>query len=579
MKIKFWKWLCILGICLSTWLTGQEHYTLIEDQPTVPFLNPSLAKRQTLKLRLPNGLEAYLISDPDANKAGAVLTVQAGSWNDPEEYPGLAHFLEHMLFLGTEKYPLESDYDRFIHENDGETNAYTASDYTLYLFSISPKAFEEALDRFAFFFKKPLFNPSGVSRELHAIEQEFTKDFDEDGIREHYVLKEIASPQHPFHRFSAGNLSTLAKVSQKTLREWHQKHYSAHLMRLIVQAPFPLENLQSWVLQNFNDIPSTYQKPFYPQMPVLTEEMQGKIVYIEPVKNTRSLHLLWEIPAFASQPSSLSTDDFVATLLGDEGPGSLLANLKAECLAEGLSCSGFRIGKYHSLFSLEVYLTQEGLEKIEQVIMRCFQAINILQNQELPPYLFEEFKKIHTIRYQHRPREDIFNYLMKMGRLLVYEDLKNFPESVLIPQTFDPHLVREFLGYLSPQRVHTAVVASHPEIVGSYNLQERWMGIPYKVQEHSFESIARCDSQQFHLPPPNPFIPRELKIIETSVLNLLIPFKSLFFLKIMSMLKFTMHPIHTFKCLKLCCILRLKPLQLYRMMLEKWQWPICTSSV
>ena len=314
MNIKLWKWLSVLGICLSTWLTGQEPYTLyrnlsqtwnldraktpglddrksvhisnidrftivqprelshktkskfetgcgIEDQLTVPFLTPSLAKRQTLKLRLPNGLEAYLISDPDANKAGAVLTVQAGSWNDPEEYPGLAHFLEHMLFLGTEKYPLESDYDRFIHENDGKANAYTSSDYTLYLFSISPKAFEEALDRFAFFFKKPLFNPSGVSRELHAIEQEFTKNFNQDGLREHYVLKEIASAQHPFHRFSAGNLSTLAKVSQKTLREWHQKHYSAHLMRLIVQAPFPLEKLQSWVLQNFNDIPSTYQQP------------------------------------------------------------------------------------------------------------------------------------------------------------------------------------------------------------------------------------------------------------------------------------------------------------------------------
>ena len=97
----------------------------------------------------------------------------------------------------------------------------------------------------------------------------------------------------------------------------------------------------------------------------------------------------------------------------------MLANLKAECLAEGLGCSGLRLGKHHLLFSLEVHLTQEGLQQIEQVINQCFQAINILQNQELPPYLFEEFKKIHTIRHQYQPREEIFNYLMKMGALLV----------------------------------------------------------------------------------------------------------------------------------------------------------------
>src|ERR1700722_2499098 len=92
---QFWKYFLILGICFNGIVLGEEvsSYTLVSNETHVPILTPSLAQRQTLKLRLPNGLEAYLIEDPEATHAGAVLTVQAGSWQDPDQFPGLAHFL------------------------------------------------------------------------------------------------------------------------------------------------------------------------------------------------------------------------------------------------------------------------------------------------------------------------------------------------------------------------------------------------------------------------------------------------------------------------------------------------------
>lgn len=70
-----------------------------------------------------------------------------GSMNDPVELPGLAHFLEHMLFLGTEKYPEENDYSKYLAENGGSSNAYTARDHTNYYFDVSPSALKGALDR------------------------------------------------------------------------------------------------------------------------------------------------------------------------------------------------------------------------------------------------------------------------------------------------------------------------------------------------------------------------------------------------------------------------------------------------
>ncbi|HRD55976.1 MAG TPA: insulinase family protein, partial [Parachlamydiaceae bacterium] len=147
---------------LPALIFSESSYTVIEDLAKEPILTPSFRHQKTLKIRLANGLEALLISDPMIDQSGAVLTVKTGSFEDGEETPGIAHFLEHMLFLGTKKYPQESGYQHFIAENGGLTNAFTSNDFTAYIFSVNNNAFLEALDRFSEFFKEPLFNPSGV---------------------------------------------------------------------------------------------------------------------------------------------------------------------------------------------------------------------------------------------------------------------------------------------------------------------------------------------------------------------------------------------------------------------------------
>ena len=83
-------------------------------------------------LRLANGLQVVLISDPGEDKGAAALSVAVGSFDNPQEWPGLAHFLEHMLFLGTEKYPEPGAYQAFISAHGGSHNAYTSLARTSY---------------------------------------------------------------------------------------------------------------------------------------------------------------------------------------------------------------------------------------------------------------------------------------------------------------------------------------------------------------------------------------------------------------------------------------------------------------
>jgi insulysin len=98
---------------------------------------------------LPNKLNCLLVSDPDADKSAASLDVKVGSALDPKPLYGIAHFLEHMLFLGTRKYPMESEYKKFIEDNGGYSNAHTFPANTNYHFEVSNEAFKEALDRFS----------------------------------------------------------------------------------------------------------------------------------------------------------------------------------------------------------------------------------------------------------------------------------------------------------------------------------------------------------------------------------------------------------------------------------------------
>ena len=84
-------------------------------------------------------IQVLLISDETTDKSAAALDVHIGHMSDPVNLPGLAHFCEHMLFLGTEKFPDENEYSKFLSQHGGSFNAFTSSDHTNYYFDVSPE--------------------------------------------------------------------------------------------------------------------------------------------------------------------------------------------------------------------------------------------------------------------------------------------------------------------------------------------------------------------------------------------------------------------------------------------------------
>lgn len=492
-------------------------YKVINDKSKLPILSPGLVMRKTQKIQLENGLQALLISDPKTELSGAMISVKSGSWDDPSTYPGLAHFLEHMLFLGTLKYPKESEYESFIADHGGQSNAFTTENSTNYLFTVGNNAFQESLSRFSSFFKEPLFNPSGVSRELNAIDQEYAKNIESDTYRQIYVLKELADPRHPFNHFSSGNSASLAKAKRDTLDEWFRSHYSANLMKLIVYSPLPVDKLADLVVQDFSGIPNKNRLATTIEFPAFKVDGEKKFVYIEPIRNTRTLTLVWELPAKFSNLKVTQPDLILSYILGNEGEKTLLAQLKRENLAESLASGATKIGNNLTLFFLEIDLTTEGLHDLDHVIARCFQAIKALETNGVPSYLFDEIQKMATIEYQYQSRENEFQMLMKHAGQIHEEDLSTYPEHVTVVQQFSPSDIQELLKWLTPQNALYLVTAPSNVTGIKPDKKEKWVGVEYAVKTIPRDLVDKWKhvavSPEINVPPPNIFMPDDLRLV------------------------------------------------------------------
>lgn len=509
--------LFFLSFLVAASLAAVPSYQEIEDKNTLSLLTPTLQNIQTAKIRLSNDLEAYLISDPEARQSAAALSVGVGSWEDPDSLPGTAHFLEHMLFLGTTKYPKESGFSAFITEHGGVNNAYTASTHTNYHFSVNHDGFEEALDRFSWFFKEPLFTPSGVDREMQAVDQEFAKNLEDDAWRQTYVQKALANPQHPYSRFQAGNLETLQAISQEELQEWYREHYSANLMKLVVYSPLPLDQLKALVSEDFSEIPNQSKSRLSLDTPMLSHSRQGHLTSVVPIKDLKRLVFTWELPKKFAHMLRQQPQEVVSHILGHEGPESLLAQLKREELAEGLSAGGSPYGPDNFLFQITVHLTDKGLKKRELVMERLFQALSQFKKRGVPDYLFQEVVELSTLNYQYQTRKEPFDLVTAHAAALQTESLETYPMLTLVPQEFSPQSIKEMMEHLSPQAAYYTVIASPSSSGLASDRTEKWVGVKYGLRSMDEELLNRWSFTEPHaaidLPPPNPFIPQSLAVL------------------------------------------------------------------
>ena len=535
---------------------------------TSPIVKPLLDTREYRHITLgTNKLEALLISDPAADKSAAALDVRVGSLFDPPQWQGLAHFTEHMLFLGTAKYPSEDEYQSYLAKHGGSSNAFTADNHTCYFFSISPDHLPGALDRFGQFFVDPLFTQSATDREVNAVHSEHSKNVQEDMWRQYQLMRELLfDPKHPAHHFSTGNKDTLSAVPREVLLNFHKAWYSANVCRVAVLGKESLDELEKMVTTIFSDVPNKdvvvpvgtgfsneafvtaigdvvkpaagvdTSKLSFPEIPEGSGTVQhvnpqclNKQTFITPVKEQRSVQFGWFLPEqrtmWQTKPAR-----YLLHILGHEGPGSLTSVLKAQGIATDLSgglsydCAGV------ALFKVDIHLTKPAAEKLAsgQLLAELTETVAVyirLATEQLSESLWKEVEVVDNLGFTFRAAVDPMTTVQTAANALHYYPADQVLAGPARIYAYDEAAIREHLQELTSSKMFVTCIGR--EFAEKCTQTEKWYGTKFgqvpidpsilskftsveKMSESEFQQLAK--TMGLAMPAANPFLPTNLEV-------------------------------------------------------------------
>lgn len=484
-----------------------QTFTAVEKSP--------LDNRQYLSTTLENGLKVVVVSDKDTNSAGATLVVGTGSFDNPKEFKGLAHFLEHMLFLGTKKFPVPDEFQKFIQEHGGTHNATTEDEQTSYYFTIEADALPKALDRFSDFFVAPLFTKELVGREINAVDSEFQMNLQQDAWAALEVFRETCNPHHPFSQFSVGNLQTLAKDQDKlyeALIAFHQKEYRANKMTLALVGPQSVSELMQLAKKYFSTIPGNGNAT--PARPLVYDTPQlGLDIFMKTHGDRAELNLIFP---FASDSSfeQQKAANLLAHLLGFDGKGGLSIVLKEKQWVNSVSSQYESLTREQATLTLSISLTPLGLKHIDDITQMTFSYINMLKQKGIPTYLFDEIKQLSQWDFQYVDKQDPggLSQVLAAG-------LQRYPAAKLVKSFFvmsqgdyPEKEIQYLLTKLSPENMRRLVMS--PGQKG--NQTSQWYQASYRVEKLSEKKLSQFATavplSEFILPAKNPYIPQKLVI-------------------------------------------------------------------
>ncbi|KAJ8377820.1 hypothetical protein AAFF_G00251390 [Aldrovandia affinis] len=460
-------------------------------------------------------------------QSAAALCIGVGSFSDPCDLPGLAHFLEHMVFMGSEKYPAENGFDAFLKKHGGSDNASTDCERTIFQFDVQRKHFREALDRWAQFFICPLMIKDAIDREVEAVDSEYQLAKPSDSHRKEMLFGSLARPGHPMGKFCWGNAQTLKHEPREKmidtyqrLREFWERHYSAHYMTLAVQSRESLDTLEEWVREIFSKVPNNGQpKPdFSGLLDPFDTPVFSKLYRVVPVRKVHALTITWALPP-QEKHYRVKPLHYISWLIGHEGTGSILSLLRKKCWALALfggnSETGFDQNTTYSIFSISITLTDEGYHNFYQVADLVFQYLRMLQLLGPQQRIYEEIQKIEANEFHYQEQTDPIEYVED-----ICENLQLFPKEDFLTGDqlmfeYRPEVISAALGLLTPDRANLMLLS--PEQEGSCELRERWFGTQYSVQDVQQEWRERWEGQfplnpDLHLPAENKFIATDFSL-------------------------------------------------------------------
>ena len=342
--------------------------------------------------RLPGGMRLGFIALPPGSQAAALVRVHAGAHDAPLDYPGLAHFLEHLLFLGSHGYPQAQSLMPFVQGCGGQLNASTRERHTDFFFQVPSDAFDDALKRLLDMLARPLLDPAAQLREREVLQAEFlARGRDRETLCDAAIGTALGEA-HPFAAFHAGNRETLPvedETFQRALHGYHRRFYQTGQLELLIAAPFALQQ----VLQTL-DCPECQLlggEPVTRSIPPL-RMAEGPALRLQVAGARPCLNLAFALDGLPGEAAVAL--DLLGEWLASQAPDSLLARLREPDWCDRVT---LRVPYWHrgqGVAVVELQLTDQGIAARTQVVAAVQQWLRFMTSEAAWAAVWDEYVQI-----------------------------------------------------------------------------------------------------------------------------------------------------------------------------------------
>jgi len=326
--------------------------------------------------QLPHGLTIVAEQMP-IEAVNLNLWVNVGSAVEPDAINGMAHFLEHMIFKGTELLA-SGEFERRIEERGAVTNASTSQDYTHYYITTAPKDFADLAPLQIDVVANASIPDKAFERERLVVLEEIRRSDDNPRRRTFQRAMEMAFDDLPYRRPVLGPEAVISQLQPQQMREFHANWYQPQSMTAAVVGNLPVEELIEIVTKGFEQA-STQHSTLNTQPSALNPEPPfTEIVhreFIDERLQQARLVMVWRVPGLVQLDQTYALD-VLAGILGHGQTSRLVQDLREEQgLASHISVSNIT-HRLQGIFYISVQCAPENVPVVEAVIAQHIRKLH-----------------------------------------------------------------------------------------------------------------------------------------------------------------------------------------------------------
>ncbi len=381
------------------------------------------------------------------------IWVKAGATAEPQEWSGMAHFLEHMIFKGSPNV-MVGEFDWLIENTGGVANAATSYDYAHFYLATAVQHLEQTLPALADILLRAEIPDEEFIREREVVLEEIYSSYDDPDFLGFQALCQNTYQCHPYRRSILGEKELLLGHTPNQMRCFHRTHYQPENMTVAIVGGIKQEEALKLVDNNFSNFSVRSECP-----PAATEieppavAVRRQELHLPRIQQARLL-MAWICPGSHSLQEAIALDAIALILTGGRSSGLVRELREERQLVMDIDCN-LSLQKDSSLFTIGAWLEVENLDMVEKIIADRLEKLqhSLITEKEL---IRAQRQLINDYIFSTETPSQLANIYGFYNIIASAADSALYPE--IVSQLEAEKLQQIAMRYLSPERYAVTVV-------------------------------------------------------------------------------------------------------------------------